>query len=203
MNEKTGNILKIIVGLFILDTVLYGYNFDFSHAYELTFVSNTSCGLLLLIDGIVSLIKKKSVPIFLYQCVLPCINTVFFSVFFKLFGWHDFNFYGGFFFMHGINPVIFLVLYLFSTNLIIKDKRDYIRRIFIAPIMMMTYLLFDFIRYVVTGKLVYGLIATENLNYISVPLIGVVFYLLMAFMSYGLLDLKMFVQKKITSYCDV
>ena len=142
-------------------------------------------------------------PIFLYQCVLPCINTVFFSVFFKLFGWHDFNFYGGFFFMHGINPVIFLVLYLFSTNLIIKDKRDYIRRIFIAPIMIMTYLLFDFIRYVVTGKLVYGLIATENLNYISVPLIGVVFYLLMAFMSYGLLDLKMFVQKKITSYCDV
>ena len=105
--------------------------------------------------------------------------------------------------MHGINPVIFLVLYLFSTNLIIKDKRDYIRRIFIAPIMIMTYLLFDFIRYVVTGKLVYGLIATENLNYISVPLIGVVFYLLMAFMSYGLLDLKLFIQKKIISCCDV
>lgn len=67
----------------------------------------------------------------------------------------------------------------------------------------MTYLIFDFIRYVVTGKLVYGLIATENINYVSVLLIGVIFYLLMAFMSYGLLDFKLFVQKKITQYCDV
>lgn len=69
--------------------------------------------------------------------------------------------------------------------------------------MVMTYLIFDFIRYVVTGKLVYGLIATENINYVSVLLIGVIFYLLMAFMSYGLLDFKLFVQKKITQYCDV
>ena len=105
--------------------------------------------------------------------------------------------------MHGINPIIFLVFYLFFNKLIIKDKRDYIRRIFIAPIMVMTYLIFDFIRYVVTGKLVYGLIAAENINYVSVLLIGVIFYLLMAFMSYGLLDFKLFVQKKITQYCDV
>ena len=94
MNPKTGNILKIIVGLFILGTVLYGYNFGFSYAYELTFVSNASCGLLLLIDGIVNLIKKKSMPVFLYQCVLPCINTVFFTVFFKVFGCHYSNLYG-------------------------------------------------------------------------------------------------------------
>lgn len=196
MNGKTGNILKIILGLFIIGTVLSGYNYSFFHAYELTFISNSSCGLLLIIDGIIQLIKKQPLPVFLYQCVLPCIITVFFTVFFKIFGWHDFNFSGGFFFMHGINPVIFLVLYLFSTKLEIKNKRDYIRRIFLAPVMIMSYLLFDFIRYVVTGNLVYGLVATEKLNYISVPFIGIVFYLLMAFMSYGLLDLKLYVQKK-------
>ena len=38
-------IVKIIAGLFILGTVLWGYNFDFSYMYELTFISNSSCGL--------------------------------------------------------------------------------------------------------------------------------------------------------------
>ena len=45
-------------------------------------------------------------------------------------------------------------------------------------------------------ELVYGLINEESLNAVSVPLIGIGFYLLMAFMSYGLLDLKLYVQKK-------
>lgn len=91
----------------LLGTIIYGYNFNFSRVYELTFISNSSCGLLLLTDGIVWIIEKKSLPILLYQCVLLCINTVFFTIFFKLFGWHDFNFSGGFLFMHGINPIIF------------------------------------------------------------------------------------------------
>ena len=190
-------IVKIIAGLFILGTVLWGYNFDFSYMYELTFISNSSCGLLLLLDGTVSLFKKKALPAFLYQLVLPCINTVFFSVFFKIFGWHDFNFSGGFFFMHGINPIVFMLIYLFFTKLEIKNKTDYVRRIFIAPAMIMAYALFDLIRFIITGELVYGLIASDNLNYISVPLIGIGLYLLMAFMSYGLLDLKLYVQKKI------
>ncbi|MDD7428899.1 MAG: hypothetical protein SOU50_09270 [Oscillospiraceae bacterium] len=187
-------IVKIIVGLFILGTVFLGYNFHLS--YELTFISNSSCGLLLLLDGTVSLFKKKALPAFLYQLVLPCINTVFFTIIFKLFGWHDFNFSGMFFFMHGINPIIFLLMYLFFTELELKDKKDYVRRIFIAPAMIMAYALFDLIRFFITGELVYGLISADKLNFISVPLIGIGLYLLMAFMSYGLLDLKLYVQKK-------
>ena len=62
--------------------------------------------------------------------------------------------------------------------------------------MIMSYALFDLIRFILTGELVYGLVATDALNYISVPLIGIVLYLLMAFMSYGLLELKLYVQKK-------
>ena len=196
-NKVSIKIAKIIVGLFILVTAFVGYNFDPSHMYELTFISNSSCGLLLLLDGTVGLFKKKALPTILYQLVLPCINTVFFTVFFKLFGWHDFNFSGMFFFMHAINPIIFLLMYLFMTKLELKNRADYIRRIFIAPIMIMAYALFDFVRFVITGELVYGLIATDKLNYISVPLIGIGLYLLMAFMSYGLLDLKLYVQKKI------
>ncbi|MDE5563899.1 MAG: hypothetical protein K2I93_01990 [Oscillospiraceae bacterium] len=193
--KEIAKISKIIVGAFILGTALWGYNFKSSH--ELTFISNSSCGLLLLLDGTVSLIKKKSLPIILYQLVLPCISTVFFTIVFKLFGWHDFNCSGAFFFMHAVNPVIFLLMYLFMTKLEIKDKKDYVRRIFIAPTMIMAYALFDLIRFIMTDELVYGLIAPDKLNYISVPLIGIGLYLLMAFMSYGLLDLKLYVQNKI------
>lgn len=194
-DKQIVKISKIIVGAFILGTALCGYNFELSH--ELTFISNFSCGLLLLLDGTVSLIKKKPLPVILYQLVLPCISTIFFTIVFKLFGWHDFNFSGAFFFMHAVNPVIFLLMYLFMTKLEMKDKKDYVRRIFIAPTMIMAYALFDLIRFIMTDELVYGLIAPDKLNYISVPLIGIGLYLLMAFMSYGLLDLKLYVQNKI------
>lgn len=188
-------IAKIVAGLFILFTVFTGYNFQLS--YELTFISNSSCGLLLLLDGTAGLIRKKALPAVLYQFVLPCILTVFCSVFFKIFGWFDFNFSGMFFFMHGINPILVLAMYLFTTKLELKDKKDYVRRIFIAPAMVMCYLLFDYIRFLITGSLVYGLVSTESLTFVKAAIIGIVYYLSIAFMSYGLLDLKLYVQKKI------
>ena len=189
--------IKIIVGLLIIGTALWGYHYDPSHMYELTFISNFSCGLVLLLDGAMSLINRRSLPVFLYQLVLPCTNSVFLTtVFTTLLGWHDFNFSGMFFFMHAINPVIFFFIYLFSTKLEIRNNKDYVRRVFIAPAMMMAYAIFDLIRFMITGELVYGLIATDKLNCISVPFIGIGLYLLMAFMSYGLIDLKLYVQKR-------
>lgn len=187
---------KIIVGLFILLTTLVGYNFQTTLMYELTFISNFSCGLLLLLDGIVSLIRKKALPAILYQFVLPCILSVFCTVFFKIFGWFDFNFEGMFFFMHGINPMLVLAMFLFATELKFKDKKDYLRRIFIAPAMAMCYALFDYIRFLITGSLVYGLVPAERLTFIIAAIIGIVYYASVAFMSYGLLALKLYVQKK-------
>lgn len=179
-----------------MGTALWGYHYEPRYMYELTFLSNFSCGLLLLADGIMNVWKQKELPVLLYQFILPCTNTVFFTVLFQLFGWHDFNFSGMFFFMHVVNPPLFLLLYLFCTELRLKDNRDYKKRIFIAPAMIMLYALFDLVRYMITGELVYGLISADKLTVVSVPLIGIVFYLLMAFMSYGLLELKQFVQSK-------
>ena len=189
-------IIKIVVGAFILMTALCGYDFQVSHMYELTFISNFSCGLLLLSDGAVSLIGKKPLPAGLYQFVLPCILTVFCTVFFKLFGWHDFNFSGMFFFLHGINPPLVLAMFLFATRLELTDKKDYVKRIFISPAMAMAYLLFDYIRFLITGNPVYGLVSAESLTFVKAAAIGLVYYGSMAFMSYGLLDLKLYVQKK-------
>lgn len=42
-NKVSIKIAKIIVGLFILVTAFVGYNFDTSHMYELTFISNSLC----------------------------------------------------------------------------------------------------------------------------------------------------------------
>ncbi len=190
------NIVKIVIGLLIIVSVLLGYNFSFSYMYQLTFISNSLSGILLIIDGIVGLIRKKSVPAMLYQFVLPCILTSFCSVFFVIFGWHDFNFSGMFFFMHAINPFVVLAFYLFTVSINVKSKKNYLLRIFTAPALAMIYLLFDYIRFLNTGNLVYGLVSTENLTFIKALIIGVCYYASIAFMSYGLLDLKLYVQKK-------
>ena len=64
--------------------------------------------------------------------------------------------------------------------------------------MIMCYLLFDLIRFLITGVLVYGLIPTEILTPISAILIGVGSYFLMAFLSFGFMKLKLYAQKKIS-----
>lgn len=191
----------MIVGAFILFTVLVGYHFQVSLMHELTFISNSLCGLLLLFDGIVGLIRKKALPVMMYQLVLPCILTVFCTVFFKFLGWFDFNFSDMFFFMHGINPMLVLAMFLFATKFELKDKKDRFRRIMIAPAMAMCYFLFDYIRFLITGNLIYGLVPAESLTLFKAAILGIVYYALIALMSYGLLALKLFVQSKIDNIC--
>lgn len=187
---------KIIAGCFILFTVLAGYQFQFSYAHELTFLSNSFCGLLLLSDGIIGLTRKKTLPAMLYQMVLPCILTVFCTVFFKLFRWFDFNFSGMFFFMHGVNPLLVLAMFLFAVPLQRKEHKDNRRSILIAPAPAMCYLLFDYIRFLMTGSFVYGLVSAESLTFWKAAILGIVYYAALAWMSYGLLALKLYVQKK-------
>ena len=189
-------IIQITAGIFIVLSAIWGYRNSTDHMYELTFISNTACGIVLLSDGLMNLLFDKKVPAWIYQMVLPCTNVVFFTCVFTLLGWHSFNFSGAFFFLHVINPPLFLSVYLFCAELKVESKSDYIKRIFISPLMIMCYLLFDYIRYIITGNLVYGLIPAERLTLVSAMLIGIGFYLLMAFMSYGLIDLKLYVQKK-------
>lgn len=190
------NAIKIFAGIFIIATAIIGYHNSLEYTYQLTFLSNSLCGWIFFIDGIINCTIKKNVPIIIYQMAVQCTSVVFFTCIFTLFGWHTFNFKGAFLFLHTINPPLILVIYLFLTKLNIKDKADYFKRIFISPLLIMCYLLFDYIRFLNKGELVYGLINEESLNAVSVPLIGIGFYLLMAFMSYGLLDLKLYVQKK-------
>lgn len=199
MIRRFSYILKIFFGLMIVLTAIIAYRNSFDHLYELTFLSNSTCGLVLLTDGILNCVLNKRIPVIIFQALIVVTNVVFCTCVLTLLGLHTFNFSGAFFFLHAINPPVFLLLYLFTTRLEIKSKKEYMIRIFASPAIIMGYLLFDIIRYCVTGNLVYGLISPEYLTVVSVPLIGIVFYFLMAFMAYGLQELKLFVQKK----CDI
>lgn len=74
------NIVKIAVGLLMMVVVLIGYLLQPEYLVELTSVSNTFDGLLLLADGILNFSKKEEFPpFFLSECCskhtygIPCL----------------------------------------------------------------------------------------------------------------------------------
>lgn len=188
--------IKIFVGIAILATAIIGYGNSLEYLYELTFLSNLIGGVVLLLDGMIYYVFKKNIPIIIYQMVVLCTNVVFFTGILTLLGWHSFNFKGAFIFLHAINPPLFLIIYMFFTELNIKDKSDYMKRIFVSPLLIMGYLVFDYIRYLITGQFVYGLVNAESFTAAFALLIGIVFYFLMAFMSYGIIDFKLYIQNR-------
>lgn len=193
----TKKIIKIVAGIFIVLTAICGYFDPIGYLYELTFISNFTAGIVLLSDGVLGLTLDKNVPALIYQLVLPCIIAVFSTCAFALLGLFSFNFEGAFFFLHIINPPVFLLIYLFCVESRIESRSDFFKNILISPLMVTCYLIFDLARFFITGYLVYGLIPTEMINAVSAVFIVIGFYLLMAFMSFGLIRLKLFVQKKI------
>lgn len=189
------NIIKIIAGIFIASTAILGYYGIVILMYELTFISNITAGIVLIADGVMGLTLKKNIPALIYQMVLPCIITVFSTCVFALVGFFTFNFEGAFFFLHVINPPVFLLLYLFCVESNIESKADYLKNTFLSPLMVTGYLIFDFIRFSIVGFLVYGLIPAEMVTPVSAVLIVIVFYFLMALLCFGFIKLKLLVQK--------
>lgn len=96
----------------------------------------------MLIDGILNVIKKKSLPSSFYLNIAISILVVFLVCMGSLAGAYKFNFKGAFFFMHVINPIAFVICYMIFVNE--RDRK--IRFVLTAPIMIMLYFLFDYIR---------------------------------------------------------
>ncbi|MFA6862196.1 MAG: hypothetical protein WCR56_07515 [Bacilli bacterium] len=181
-------LLKVYSGLFILFTVIWGYilNGEAAYMYELTCLSNLLAGTLLILDG---LLHQKKLIGFLYVLVLACIIPVFLvTVVCAIGGLASFNFSGGFFFMHAINPLILLSFFAFTN--INPNKKENLISIFMAPLPILLYLLFDLIRFYVVGELVYGLIPSEYLLPWVIILIAIGVYLLLAFLGWGLVSLR-------------
>lgn len=156
----------------MITVVLIGYIPQPEYLVELTCISNTLGGLLLLADGILNITKKKTHLNFFYLNVTVSILIVFLVCMGSFTGVYKFNFNGAFFFMHVINPIAFVVCYMLFVNE--QDRK--IRFVLTAPIMTMVYFLFDYIRYHFTGEFVYGFIKPEELTLVRAIIAGIVIY---------------------------
>lgn len=106
-----------------------------------------------------------------------------------------FNFDSGFMFLHAMNPVVFFLMYLFTTKLTISSNKKYVVYILFSPILIVLYLLFDLIKYLVTGSFVYDIFST-NMLYLS-PLVAIVMYLVLVLATIGIVKLKLYTDKRI------
>lgn len=186
------NIIKVVAGLLMIVSVLIGYMPQPEYLIELTCISNTFGGLLLFADGILSMTKKKICSNSLYLNVTASIFIVFLICVGSLFGSYNFNFSGAFFFLHIINPIIFVCFYMIFVN----EQGRRMRCVLVAPTMTMVYLLFDYVRYRLTGEFVYGFIEKEEFTLAWVIVAAIITYALMYLLSLSLFTLNRFVHRR-------
>lgn len=184
--NKMKNIVKITAGVLMLVCVLIGYIPEPEYVVELTCISNTVGGLLLIADGIFGITKKGKLPNALYLNVTVCILMVFLVCMGSLTGIYRFNFKGAFFFLHVVNPLVFLACYM----LFVDEKQHKVKYALTAPIMSMVYFLFDYIRCQFTGEFVYGFVSPEELTLFYAIITGVILYLFIALLGLGLFTLN-------------
>lgn len=176
----------------MIAAVLVGYIPQPEYLVELTCISNTLGGALLLADGIWNMLKKKSLPSAFYRNVAACILVVFLVCMGSLTGIDSFNFKGAFFFLHVVDPIAFVACYVLFVNEVGRG----IRAALAAPVMLMAYLLFDCIRCRVTGEFVYGFVEPGELTAVSAICAGLIIYLLVYLLGLGLFALNRLVHQK-------
>lgn len=187
------NIVKIAVGSLMVVIALIGYIPQPEYLVELTCVSNTLGGLLLLADGMFNIVQKKNFPNAFYRNVAVSILMVFLVCMGSLTGVYRFNFKGAFFFMHVINPIAFIVCYMIFVN----EQGRKIRFVLTAPTMIIIYLVFDYILCQFTGKFVYGFVEPKELTFFYAIIIGFVMYIFMYLLGLCLFALNRLLHKKL------
>lgn len=186
------NIVKIAAGLLMIIVVLIGYIPQPGYFVELTCISNTFGGLLLLADGILNITKKETHLNSFYLTVTVSILIVLLVCMGSLTGTYHFNFKGAFFFMHVTNPIVFAACYMFFVD----ERVRTIKSVLTAPVMIMAYLLFDCIRCQFTGEFVYGFIEPEELTLAWAIIAGIVIYTVMYLLGLFLFALNRLVHKR-------
>ena len=168
-------VFELVAGILILVSALYTYVPKSQYMYELTFISNMVGAGLLLSDATYAAVKRKWLP-----SVLFLIETVAISIVLLIAGGctvsglAHFNYSGGMFFLHVVNPIVFMGFYL-----LVEAKRKFnVVEIAWSPIFVLLYLLFDYIRFRFVGSFVYGLFPTEKMSLLNAMVIGIIMYML-------------------------
>lgn len=167
--KKIKGCVSIILGIVFCASVLVGYTPIPEYLIELTCFSNTLIGILLIFTGTNFIVKGKCFSSIFYHmglvtillvCIVSCVG--------------HFNFIGAFFFLHLVNPVLFLLYYM----VFVEDDKNF-DKILYTPIPVMIYLAFDYIIGRVTGHFVYGIFDVNEMNLIWMVLIACGIYIML------------------------
>ncbi len=187
------NVIKMLVGFFMLACVVAGYSPSPEYIYEMTCISNTAGGILLILDAMHGFHGKGKISDVLFMNVSLSILTVFFICAGSLLGLYgNFNFNGPFFFLHAVTPLAFVLCYLFFHS----NGKGSLVEVLTAPIMMLCYLLFDYIRSRFTGEFIYGLVDTKVMSVPLAIVTGIVIYAVLVLLAFGLNALRGVIKKK-------
>lgn len=169
--------VELIIGTIMLASALYTYIPQPQYIHELTFLSNMAGAVLFLSDYALKKAKQKKLPHVLYLAETVTISVVFLiSVVGTVSGLAHFNFRGGMFFCHVINPVLVVLYYVFFRG----ERELRIADLALSPILLSAYLLLDYIRFLKTHELVYGLFPADKLTFLTAVMIGLMFYIITA-----------------------
>lgn len=154
--------ISMALGILFCGSVLIGYIPIPEYVVELTCISNSCIGILLLFTGINIFTKKGKIPnIFYHMCLVAVLLVCIISCV------GQFNFHGAFFFLHLVNPLLFLVYYM-----VFIDDAKRIQKILFTPIPVMIYLIFDYILGMLRGKFVYGIFEVDEINIVVIVSVG-------------------------------
>ncbi len=188
-------IIKLLAGLFILSAALVCYIPRIGHIYELTFISNFVCSLVLIADGITTACKKRF-PLIFYHLAMPLIFAVFCTVFFTLSGLHRFTFRGGYLFLHGLDAPLILAVYYFFAPYKKYSRRQQVMFSLVSPAWLMCFFAFDFFVFLFYGRFIYGLIPA---GYASAPVLAAAaagIYLSAALFTFVVMNVKEMIGKR-------
>ena len=142
------SIISVILGLMFISTAIVGYWGNFQFIYELTFLSNTSTGLFLLIATVLAR-KGKEIPQILYLDFTVLLFMVFLICIAFI---NEFNFTGAIFFLHIINPLALMVYFFIYNDL---TKINNLLKVLTILIIPFAYLAFAVTFGNITGDYIY------------------------------------------------
>lgn len=152
MKRNVGAAVTFVLGALLLSAAVVTYwGENMVYTYELTFLSNTIAGAVLLAAASLRL-KGKDLPQLSFLCLACLLLTVFLvSVVFR------FGFSGGLFFLHLVDPLAMLVFFL-----VLCDMRSVpIRAVPAVLVMPLFYLIFALVFGRVTGNYIYPFLNYE------------------------------------------
>jgi len=152
-------------------TVLMEYIPTPQDVIEFTFLANFSIGILLLLTALKLFRNQKAFPDIAYHMSLVMMMLIFIICLIGLSGIYRIHLEGEFFFLHVVNPILFL-----CHNVIFVKKINNGKSLLLIPIPVIFYLLFDFIYGTIRGKFIYNLFETGTLDFIKLTKAGILSY---------------------------